>query len=55
LAGVAHYRQCELSAILVVTDVLSRSHTWAGIDAQQFQAGVKQAAEIAARMFLGSA
>jgi uridine phosphorylase/predicted ester cyclase len=55
LAGVAHYRQCELSAILVVTDVLSRSHTWAGIDAEQFRAGVKQAAEIATRVYLGSA
>jgi uridine phosphorylase len=54
LAGVARYRQCALSAILVVTDVLSRSHTWVGIDTEPFQAGVKQAAEVAARVFLGS-
>jgi uridine phosphorylase len=52
LAGVAHYRQCALSAILVVTDVLSRSHTWAGVDAEPFQAGVERAAELAARVFL---
>jgi uridine phosphorylase len=51
LAGVAHYRQRELSAVLVVTDVLSRSHTWAGTAQTQFQQGVRQAAEIAARVF----
>ncbi len=55
LAGVAHYRRCDLSAILVVTDVLSRSHTWAGTDSEQFQAGVVQAAELAANVFLGPA
>jgi uridine phosphorylase len=52
LAGVAHYRHCALSAILVVTDVLSRSHTWAGVDTASFQAGVERAAELAARVFL---
>lgn len=52
LAGVAHYRRCALSAILVVTDVLSRSHTWAGVDTEPFQAGVRRAAELAARVFL---
>lgn len=52
LAGVAHYRHCALSAILVVTDVLSRSHTWAGVDTEPFKAGVTQAAELAARVFL---
>lgn len=55
LAGVAHYRHCALSAILVVTDVLSRSHTWAGVDTEPFQAGVQQAAQLAARVFLGPA
>ena len=51
LAGVARYRGCELSAVLVVTDVLSRSHTWEGTRSAQFQVGVKQAAEIAAKVF----
>ena len=41
LAGVAHYRQCELSSLLVVTDVLSRSHTWSGIASAQFRQGVQ--------------
>ena len=52
LAGAAHHRHCALSAILVVTDVLSRSHTWAGADTASFQAGVERAAELAARVFL---
>lgn len=51
LAGVAHYRQCDLSAILVVTDVTSRSHTWNGTTSARFRKGVKQAAQIAARIF----
>jgi uridine phosphorylase/ketosteroid isomerase-like protein len=53
LAGVAHYRHCTLSAILVVTDVLSRSHTWTGIETEPFSAGVERAARLAARVFLG--
>jgi uridine phosphorylase len=52
LAGVARYRQCALSAILVVTDVVSRSHTWAGIDTESFQTGIERAAELAAKVFL---
>jgi purine-nucleoside phosphorylase len=51
LAGVARYRQCALSALLMVTDVASRSHTWAGTASTQFQEGVRQAAQIAARLF----
>lgn len=51
LAGVARYRQCALSALLVVTDVASQSHTWAGTASTQFQEGVRQAAQIAARLF----
>jgi uridine phosphorylase len=51
LAGVAHYRRCALSALLVVTDIASRSHTWDGTASTQFQEGVRQAAQIAARLF----
>jgi uridine phosphorylase len=51
LAGVAHCRQCELSALLVVTDVASRSHTWNGTASIQFHEGVRQAAQVAARIF----
>ncbi|MBL7201549.1 MAG: hypothetical protein ISS56_15525 [Anaerolineae bacterium] len=51
LAGVAHYRGCDLSALLVVTDVASRSHTWADASAQLAQ-GAERAAQIAARLFL---
>jgi len=51
LAGVASYRRCALSALLVVTDVASRSHTWNGTASAQFQDGVRQAAQIAARLF----
>jgi len=51
LAGVARYRRCELSALLVVTDVASRSHTWDGTASTQFQEGVRQAAQIAAKLF----
>jgi uridine phosphorylase len=51
LAGVAHYRQCELSSLLVVTDVLSRAHTWSGTTSTSFRQGVEQVAQIAARIF----
>jgi purine-nucleoside phosphorylase len=51
LAGVAHYRRCALSALLVVTDMASRSHTWDGTASTRFQAGVRQAAQIAAKLF----
>ncbi len=50
LAGVAHYRRCELSALLVVTNVASRSHTWTGTASTQLREGVRQAAQIAARL-----
>jgi uridine phosphorylase len=53
LAGVARYRQCALSALLVVTDVAAPSHTWSGTESTRFRQGVEQAAEIAARLFLG--
>jgi uridine phosphorylase len=51
LAGVAHYRGCELSAVLVVTDVLSRAHTWAGTESARFRQGIRQAAKLAAGVF----
>jgi nucleoside phosphorylase len=51
LAGVAHYRHCDLSALLVVTDVVSRSHTWNGTASTRFRQGVEQAAQIAAQVF----
>jgi hypothetical protein len=35
-----------------VTDVVSRSHTWAGIDTESFQTGIERAAELAAKVFL---
>lgn len=50
-AGLAHYRQCALSALLVVTDVASRTHTWDGTASAQFEKGVRQAAAIAAQLF----
>jgi uridine phosphorylase len=52
LAGVARYRRCALSAVLVVTDVLSRGHTWEETRTAQFREGVEQAAAVAARVFL---
>jgi nucleoside phosphorylase len=51
LAGVAHYRGCDLSALLVVTDMASRSHTWDETASPQFQEGVRQAAQLAASLF----
>ena len=51
LSGVAHYRRCALSALLVVTDVASRTHTWDGTASTRFQEGVSQAAQIAANLF----
>lgn len=51
LAGVAHYRQCQLSALLVVTDVLSEQHTWEGTTSDQFRQGIERAARIAAHVF----
>lgn len=51
LAGVAHYRRCALSALLVVTDVVSRSHTWDDTASARFQEGVRRAAQIAAQVF----
>jgi uridine phosphorylase len=51
LVGVTHYWRRELSAILVVTDVLARPHTWEGIDSGRFRQGVRQAARIAAQVF----
>jgi len=53
LAGVARYRGCELAAVLVVTDVLSRGHTWEGTATARFREGVRQAAAVAARTFIG--
>ena len=55
LVGVAYYRKRELSAVLVVTDHLSRLHTWEGTTAAQFQEGIRQAADTAAKVFTYSA
>jgi uridine phosphorylase len=52
LAGVAHYRRCALSALLVVTDVVSGSHTWDDTASAHFQEGVQSAAQIAAQVFV---
>jgi len=52
LAGVARYRGCELAAVLVVTDLLSRGHTWEGMATARFREGVSRAAAVAARAFL---
>jgi purine-nucleoside phosphorylase len=52
LAGVAHYRGCELSALLVVTDVASRTHTWDGTASSRFRAGIEAAAKVAAALFV---
>jgi len=52
LAGVAYFRQCALSALLVVTDVASRSHTWEDTHLAQFHRGVQQATQLAAAVFL---
>ena len=51
LAGVALYRRSALSALLVVTDVAARSHTWDGTASTQFHEGARQAAQMAARLF----
>ena len=51
LAGVAYFRKCALSAILVVTDVASRSHTWDGVNTAQFHQGVLRVARLAAGVF----
>ena len=51
LAGVAHHRGCALSALLVVTDVASRSHTWGGTAPPEFRRGVERATRVAARVF----
>lgn len=54
LVGVAYFRKCALSAILVVTDVASRSHTWEDTFLAQFHRGVQQATQLAAAVFLHS-
>jgi purine-nucleoside phosphorylase len=55
LVGVAHYRRCALSALLVATDVVEKAHTWAGPDSSRFREGVERAASVAARVFLETA
>jgi uridine phosphorylase len=50
-AGVAYYWRCELSAVLVVTDVLARPHTWEGTSSEQFRRGVEWAAQIVTQAF----
>jgi uridine phosphorylase len=51
LAGVAYYRHCALSALLLVTDIVSRSHTWDSVNTAQFHQGVQQVAQLAAGVF----
>ncbi len=55
LAGVAYYRAVSLSALLVVTDILSRSHSWSGTATDEFRQGVADVARLAARVALRSA
>lgn len=47
LAGVAYFRKFELSAILIVTDMVSRFHTWGYSTSARFQQGVKHLAQLA--------
>ena len=47
LAGVAHYQRCALSALLLVADVVSRSHSWEGVTSAQFQEGVRRVVRVA--------
>jgi uridine phosphorylase len=51
LAGVAHYRRCQLAALLLVTDVATRSHTWDGTASARFHEGVTRISQIAAQIF----
>lgn len=51
LAGVAYFRKCELSAVLVVSDVVARDHSWNGMTTPEFGLGVQRAAQIASRVF----
>jgi uridine phosphorylase len=52
LAAVACFRQCELSSILVVTDVCGQNHTWNEIDSTRFREGVWNAAQLAVQVFM---
>ena len=51
LAGVAHYRNCELSALLVVTDVLEKDHTWERTSSSEFLEGARRAAKLGVSIF----
>jgi len=51
LAGVAHFRKCELSAVLVISDVVAGDHSWNGMVSPDFRLGVQRAAQIASRVF----
>jgi len=52
LAGVAHFRRCDLAALLVVSDVLTEPHNWEGITSREFAQGVQVAAALAALVLL---
>ena len=51
LAGVAHYYRRPFAALVVVTDVVRKPHTWGGVDTLAFAHGVEVAAAVAARVF----
>lgn len=52
LAGVAHFRRCDLAALLVVSDVLTEPHSWDGVTSREFSQGVQVAAALAALVLL---
>jgi nucleoside phosphorylase len=52
LAGVAHFRRCDLAALLVVSDVLTEPHNWEGVTSREFSQGVQVAAALAALVLL---
>lgn len=52
LAGVAHFRRCDLSSLLVVSDVLTEPHNWEGVNSREFSQGVQVAAGLAALVML---
>lgn len=47
LAGVAYFRKVELSAMLIVTDMVSEPHTWESSTSPRFYEGVSKLALLA--------
>lgn len=52
LAGVAHFRRCDLASLLIVTDVLTEPHNWDGVNSREFAQGVQVAAALATLVLL---